>query len=294
MDSLAHHLGTPTHPNQQIRPPYVPPSRSVAGGESEASRRQRRWIVKGREHLLKLEALRTHAGAHGLRWWSLPSNPWAAAVGRGRAMNEEHYDTGSAGAAAGPPAASAGAAMAAPSAVDSSKRKASAPSSYAPAPARQPQQGGRARRRDDIAGAGALGVQLFRLEPPRVAPLLALVPESVMANLLGFLPGESISNFSTTCRAALPFLHCVPVLILTNAPAFPSFARRLQQGEGVRHLASLAFERLEGVEDGLDDGGLEPLAKEQSALLQMVSEVVAAVLANGHKVGKRAGDYDAM
>lgn len=110
-----------------------------------------------------------------------------------------------------------------------------------------------------------------------------------MANLLGFLPGGSISIFPTSCRATPPFLRCVPALILTNAPAFPGFARRLQQGEGVRHLVSLAFERLEGMEDGLDDDGLEPLAKEQIALLQMVSEVVAAVLANAHKVRQAGG-----
>ena len=299
------------------RHPSIHPNRSVRAVRT--SHRRGRWLEgRARRHRRRgvgrqvarasseTEAPGTYASVHGPRWWwSLPSHPSSAAgVGAGPAMKEEPYDTGSAGAASRPPAASAGAAVVAPSAADSSKRKAGAPSSHAPAAARQqqehpqgqpqPQQGSRGRRRDHIAGAGALGVQLFRLEPPRVAPLLALVPESVMANLLGFLPGESISNFSTTCRAALPFLHCVPALILTNAPAFPSFARRLQQGEGVRHLASLAFERLEGMEDGLDDGGLEPLAKEQSALLQMVSEVVAAVLANAHKVGRRAGNGNAM
>lgn len=69
--------------------------------------------------------------------------------------------------------------MAAPSAMDSSKRKADACSSNASVPARQQeqdhqQQGGMGRGRDDIAGA--LGIQQYRLEPPRVAPLLALVP----------------------------------------------------------------------------------------------------------------------
>lgn len=229
-----------------------------------------------------------------LLWWSRHlATP--AASGCGMQKEGQLHASPAGPAMGGPPAPSPEAAAATPSSTGGGKRKGDtldqaaattmitaaaplAPASRSPPPRPTEEGGG--------AGDAGAGLRLFHIEPPRVAPLLALVPESVMANLLGFLPGESISNFSTTCRAALPFLHCVPALILTNVAAFPSFARRLRDGEGVRHLASLAFERLEGLEDGVEDEeGLEPLPEEQRALVATVADVLAALVAHAHKVG---------
>lgn len=85
---------------------------------------------------------------------------------------------------------------------------------------------------------------------PSVATVVGRLPAPVLAHVMSWLPGECVVNFSTSCQATVPYLHCVPALIVSNPRALPSLVRRLVKGDGIRHLRSLEVERLEPEEEG--------------------------------------------